>query len=160
MLLAQMDAWKPRQIRIMEVGGNKRLQRFFKKQGIEKQPINTKYAHPALEEYRERSVASAAEFIVVPQELSVRCVRSFSYSLRCAVTVVVPRIASEVDGSSSSKSKSSRRDRDRRSPSPASPKVKKSSKESKDKGLSSSDLLARLTMGASPSPSGSVPGYV
>ncbi len=62
----QMDAWKARQIRVMEVGGNKRLSRMFKKLGIEKQPITAKYAHPGLEDYRERCVVLTAAFAVTP----------------------------------------------------------------------------------------------
>lgn len=38
----------------LQIGGNARLRKLFKKLGIEKEPIPVKYNHPGLETYREK----------------------------------------------------------------------------------------------------------
>eukprot|EP00929_Paragymnodinium_shiwhaense_P062227 TRINITY_DN31066_c0_g1_i1.p1 TRINITY_DN31066_c0_g1~~TRINITY_DN31066_c0_g1_i1.p1 ORF type:complete len:427 (-),score=113.76 TRINITY_DN31066_c0_g1_i1:30-1310(-) len=49
-----MDAWKPSQLRMMELGGNRKLKVFFKEQGVpEAMPIALKYKTRAAEWYRK-----------------------------------------------------------------------------------------------------------
>lgn len=43
---------------VVQVGGNQRMRKQFKKLGIDKEPISAKYLHPGLEKYRERCVGT------------------------------------------------------------------------------------------------------
>lgn len=55
-----MDSWKPQQLKLMELGGNARLNDFFKKHGIpDDMPIVQKYNTRAAEWYRKNLRAEA-----------------------------------------------------------------------------------------------------
>lgn len=55
-----MDAWKPQQLRLMELGGNARLKAFFREHGIaDDMPIAQKYNTRAAEWYRKNLRAEA-----------------------------------------------------------------------------------------------------
>ena len=43
----------------VQVGGNKRMRKMFKKLGIEKESIAVKYNNPELERYREKCVCAS-----------------------------------------------------------------------------------------------------
>lgn len=58
-----MDAWKPQQLRMMELGGNGKLEAFFREHGIpDRMPIKQKYNTRAAEWYRKnlRSLADGS----------------------------------------------------------------------------------------------------
>lgn len=64
-----MDAWKPQQLKLMELGGNARLKAFFRHHGIpDSMPIKEKYNTRAAEWYR-RNLKSLIEGSAAPPPL-------------------------------------------------------------------------------------------
>lgn len=55
------DTWDTYQIKIIQLGGNKRLWDFFKQyQGLEQKPVQVKYSSAPASYYRKRLAAQAS----------------------------------------------------------------------------------------------------
>eukprot|EP00441_Pelagodinium_beii_P021053 CAMPEP_0197668100 /NCGR_PEP_ID=MMETSP1338-20131121/68254_1 /TAXON_ID=43686 ORGANISM="Pelagodinium beii, Strain RCC1491" /NCGR_SAMPLE_ID=MMETSP1338 /ASSEMBLY_ACC=CAM_ASM_000754 /LENGTH=291 /DNA_ID=CAMNT_0043247457 /DNA_START=117 /DNA_END=989 /DNA_ORIENTATION=+ len=62
-----MDSWKPSQLKLMEMGGNQKLQDFFREHGIpDSMPITEKYNTRAADWYRRNLQALAAGLPLPP----------------------------------------------------------------------------------------------
>jgi len=65
-----LDAWKPVHLKMMELGGNERFQKFMEAQGVpEDMPIREKYSTRAAKWYRE-ALRAEAEGAPLPEPLA------------------------------------------------------------------------------------------